>query len=121
MAYTVETIIAEKFESIISKNITTTRAKDFYDIYMLMSKNKSDIYNINLVKAIKNTFIKRNTNFNINDFKEIVGLLKESNNLKKVFADYQEKLEYTKSVRYDDTIKALEAIIDILESERAII
>lgn len=121
MAYTVETIIAEKFESIISKNITTTRAKDFYDIYMLMSKNKSDIYNINLVKAIKNTFIKRNTNFNINDFKEIVGLLKESNNLKKVFADYQEKLEYTKSVRYDDTIKALEAIIDILESEMAII
>ena len=31
MAYTIETIIAEKFESVISKNITTTRAKDFYD------------------------------------------------------------------------------------------
>ena len=32
----VQTIIAEKFESIISKNITTTRAKDFYDLYMLI-------------------------------------------------------------------------------------
>ncbi len=41
MAYTIETIIAEKFESIISKNITTTRAKDFYDLYMLMNKQNN--------------------------------------------------------------------------------
>lgn len=40
MAYTIETVIAEKFESIISKNITTTRAKDFYDLYMLINKHK---------------------------------------------------------------------------------
>ena len=116
MAYTIETIIAEKFESIISKNITTTRAKDFYDIYMLMN-NKNNINNKNLVKAIENTFNKRNTEFDIDSFKEIVELLNNSNALKRVYADYQEKLEYTKLVKFDDTINAIKNIVDILEQE----
>lgn len=117
MAYTCETIIAEKLESIISKNITTTRAKDFYDLYMLMNMEKNGINNKNLVKAIENTFNKRNTEFNINNFKEIVELLEESKFLKTVFVDYQEKLEYTKHVKFSDTIKAIKEIINILESE----
>lgn len=117
MAYTIETIIAEKFESIISKNITTTRSKDFYDLYMLMNKHKNDINNRNIVKAIENTFNKRNTEFNIDNFKEIVEILEDSNVLKRVFTDYQSKLEYTKEVSFDDTIKAINIIIGILESE----
>jgi predicted nucleotidyltransferase component of viral defense system len=117
MAYTIETIIAEKFESIISKNVTTTRAKDFYDLYMLMNKHKNDINNKNLVKAIKNTFNKRNTEFNIDNLKEIVEIIEESNVLNKVFKDYQKKLEYTKEVSFFDTIKAIKEIIDILEND----
>lgn len=117
MAYTIETIIAEKFESIISKNITTTRAKDFYDLYMLMNKQKKDINNKNLVKAITNTFNKRNTKFNIVNFKEIVEILENSNALKRVFTDYQSKLEYTKGVTFEDTINSLREIINILENE----
>ena len=117
MAYTIETIIAEKFESIISKNITTTRAKDFYDLYMLMNKHKKDINKKNLVKAITNTFNKRNTKFNIVNFKEIVEILENSNALKRVFTDYQSKLEYTKGVTFEDTINSLREIINILENE----
>ena len=121
MAYTIETIIAEKFESIISKNITTTRAKDFYDLYMLMNKHKKDVNNKNLVKAIENTFNKRNIEFNIDNFKEIVEMLKDSTALKRVFADYQSKLEYAKEVNFDDTIKALSEIINILEKELVLV
>lgn len=117
MAYTIETIIAEKFEGIISKNITTTRAKDFYDLYMLLNNHKDDINNRNLVKAIENTFNKRNTEFDIDNFKETVEILEDSNVLKRVFTDYQSKLEYTKEVSFDDTIKAIKNIINILESE----
>lgn len=117
MAYTIETIIAEKFESIISKNVTTTRAKDFYDIFMLVNKNRKNINNKNLVKAIENTFNKRNTKFDLDYFKEIIELLKESNALRKVFSDYQQKLEYTKNINYDDTVKSIIEIIEIIESE----
>lgn len=114
MAYTTETIIAEKFESIISKNITTTRAKDFYDIYMLMNNNE----NINedcLFQAIRNTFKKRNTSFDINYFKETIHLIKESDLIKKVYENYQKKLNYTKNIQFEDTLLAIEKIVTILE------
>ncbi len=118
MAYTMETIIAEKFESIISKNITTTRAKDFYDLYMLMNKHNDDINDKNLVKAIENTFHKRNIEFNVDNFKEIVKMLEDSETLKNVFTNYQKKLEYTKNVTFEDTIKAIYKIIDILSNQK---
>ena len=115
MAYTVETVIAEKFNSIISRNITSTRAKDFYDVYMLMNEN--NINNENLIRAIKNTFNNRNTEYNINKFKEIIELLKESNSLKQVYFNYQNKLEYTKKVSFEDTIDAIIKIVNILEEK----
>lgn len=115
MAYTVETVIAEKFNSIISRNITSTRAKDFYDVYMLMNEN--NINNENLIGAIKNTFNNRNTEYNINKFKEIIELLKESNSLKQVYFNYQNKLEYTKNVSFEDTIDAIIKIVNILEEK----
>lgn len=117
MAYTIETIIAEKFESIISKNVTTTRSKDFYDIFMLFKKNRENINNKNLVGAIENTFNKRNTIFDLDYFKEIIELLKGSNTLRKVFLNYQQKLEYTKNINYDDTIKSIIEIVEIIENE----
>ena len=114
MAYTIETIIAEKFESIISKNITTTRAKDFYDLYMLIDNHKDEINNGVLKKAVINTFNKRNTTYDINLFRETLEILESSDTLKNVFMYYQSKLVYPQEVEYKKTIEALNLIIDIL-------
>ena len=114
MAYTIETIIAEKFESIISKNITTTRAKDFYDLYMLIDNHKDEIDNSVLKRAVINTFNKRNTTYDINLFRETLEILESSDTLKNVFMDYQSKLVYPQKVEYKKTIEALNLIIDIL-------
>lgn len=114
MAYTIETIIAEKFESIISKNITTTRAKDFYDLYMLIDNHKDEIDNGVLKRAVINTFNKRNTTYDINLFRETLEILESSDTLKNVFMDYQNKLVYPQKVEYKKTIEALNLIIDIL-------
>lgn len=114
MAYTIETIIAEKFESIISKNITTTRAKDFYDLYMLIDNHKDEIDNGVLKRAVINTFNKRNTTYDINLFRETLEILESSDTLKNVFMDYQRKLVYPQKVEYKKTIEALNLIIDIL-------
>ncbi len=121
MAYTIETVIAEKFESIISKNITTTRAKDFYDLYMLMNKNEKDIRSKNLAQAIVNTFSKRNTEFSINNFREIVEIMKNSNTLRRIYLSYQKKLEYTKKVDIDSTIETMNKIIRILKVELVLV
>lgn len=114
MAYTIETIIAEKFESIISKNITTTRAKDFYDLYILIDNHKDEIDNGVLKIAVINTFNKRNTTYDINLFRETLEILESSDTLKNVFMDYQSKLVYPQKVEYKKTIEALNLIIDIL-------
>ena len=114
MAYTMETIIAEKFESIISKNITTTRAKDFYDLYILIDNHKDEIDNGVLKRAVINTFNKRNTTYDINLFRETLEILESSDTLKNVFMDYQSKLVYPQKVEYKKTIEALNLIIDIL-------
>ena len=98
MAYTIETIIAEKFDSIISKNITTTRAKDFYDLYMLIDNHKDEIDNVVLKRAVINTFNKRNTTYDINLFRETLEILESSDTLKNVFIDYQSKLVYPQKV-----------------------
>ncbi len=117
MAYNIETIIAEKFHAIISKNITTTRAKDFYDIYMLMNNHKNNINTKNLVKAIERTFKSRNSKFDIGYFKEIINLIANDSGLIKIFQNYKHKYNYTKNVQYKDTILAINNIIDILEKE----
>jgi hypothetical protein len=84
---------------------------------MLINKHKKDINNKNLVRAIKNTFNKRNTELNIDKFKETVKMLKESNTIKNVFINYQKKLENTKNVSFNDTIDTIAKIIGILDSE----
>ena len=99
MAYNIETIIAEKFHAIISKNITTTRAKDFYDIYMLMNNHKNNINTKNLVKAIERTFKSRNSKFDIGYFKEIINLIANDSGLIKIFQNYKHKYNYTKNVQ----------------------
>lgn len=117
MAYTIETIIAEKLESIISKNITTTRAKDFYDMYVIVNNHIDKVDKNILIKAIKRTFKHRNTNFNIEYLNDMFVIIKNSIVLKELFDNYSTKLTYAKNVRFEDTIDAIKQIIDILESE----
>lgn len=121
MAYTIETIISEKFHSIITKNVTTTRSKDFYDLYMLMIKNNYEINNFNLVKAIKNTFARRDTKFDIVYFNEVVKVIENSQILESNFNQYRKKLQYAKVVNYQDTMEAIKKIIYILEKEMMVV
>lgn len=117
MAYTIETIIAEKFESIISKNISTTRAKDFYDIYIIVNNHIDKVNKITLIKAIQRTFKHRNTNYNIEYLNDIFDIIRNSVVLKELFNNYSRKLNYVRNVKFEDTIDAIKQIIDILDQE----
>lgn len=70
-SYNIETIIAEKYESIIKRSILNTRIRDFYDIYMLIHLDKNNISNKILKEAIKETSQHRNS-FEIIDNKKVV-------------------------------------------------
>jgi len=78
MAYTLETILAEKFQTVIDRGILNTRMKDFYDIHILITTKINDKNIINLISAIKNTFARRETKLDINEFKIILEELRET-------------------------------------------
>ena len=115
LTYTIETIIDEKFETISSRNITTTRARDFYDLYMLYKLYKSKIDRNVLKEAITLTSQHRNSFSLVLQYKEIVKLFYQSNSLKNLWDKYIQNNPYAKEISFDDTISVYEEIGSILE------
>ena len=114
MTYTIETILAEKFETISSRNITTTRARDFYDLYMIYSIYKDKINKDTLRKAIERTSKYRGSFEVALQYKEIVELFKESEAPKELWGKYVQNNLYAKDVDFLDTISVYKEIGDVL-------
>lgn len=60
-----KTIIAEKFKTFMTDNIINIRTKDFYNLYILLTEFYDELNKDILVKAIKNTFKRRETNYDV--------------------------------------------------------
>ena len=117
MSYTLETFLAEKFHTIVSRGLLNTRLKDFYDVYIIISTKYNELNENNLADAIKNTFKKRNTNIDIKQFNDIINELAISDDMNYLWQEYALKYSYAKQVKFEDTIKAINKIINILNSK----
>ena len=115
MAYNIETIIAEKFEAIISRNIVNSRMKNYYDLYMFVTLKWDSINKKILVKAIKNTCINRGSTDFLDNSSYYIELISKNENFKDLWIDYQSKNEYAKNISFDDTIKAIKKINDVVK------
>ena len=114
MTYNYETIIAEKFESIISRNIDNTRMKDYYDLYMFVNLKWSDINKEILKKAIINTSKERETLDYIDNASNYIELISDDSRLKSLWNNYQDNYEYAKDIEFEDTINAVKTISEIV-------
>ncbi len=114
MTYNYETIIAEKFEAIISRNIDNTRMKDYYDLYMFVNFKWSDINKHILKNAILNTAKNRETMDYIDNYSEYIELINNDSRLKILWNNYQSNYEYAKEISFEDTIKAIKVIGEIV-------
>lgn len=110
LAYNIETVIADKFETIISRNIDTTRARDFYDIYILWTTQQKNLDKKLLKQAIIKKFEYRESTNKLNNADEIIEVIKDSEVLKEHWKNYQSKFSYAEDISYKDTIKVLEEI-----------
>lgn len=117
MSYNIETIIAEKFEAIISRNVINSRMKDYYDLYMFTTL-KWDNVNKNLLKiAINNTCNNRKTTNYLNDSSNYINLISKNGDLKKLWKEYKNKNVYAKNINFEDTILAISKINELLKSD----
>ena len=121
MAFNKETIIAEKFETFITDNIMNTRAKDFYDLYILLTRFYNDINKDDLVKAIKNTFERRAAKFDINIMASNFDLIKNSEKLRANFNRFKLKNVYVKDISYEEVMDAIEIIIKLVQRELTLV
>ena len=114
MTYNYETIIAEKFESIISRNIDNTRMKDYYNLYMFVHLKWNDINKDALRKAIINTSKTRETLDYIDNANKYIELISDDSRLKALWKSYQKAYEYAKDIEFVDTINAIKVINEII-------
>lgn len=114
MTYTLETILAEKFETITSRNITTTRARDFYDLYMIYSLYKDKINEEILCEAIQETSRHRGTYEMVLEYKDILNLLRNSIGMQNIWEKYIDSNMYAKDIEFEDTLKIYEILGNIM-------
>lgn len=115
LAYTVETILAEKLETIISRGDQNTRPRDFYDVYILNTLQKQNIDNKILKDAFAATVKKRGTEHIVSNYKEIIETVANSTVMNNQWTKYQKEFDYAKDIRFEDTCKAVNQLITEIE------
>jgi hypothetical protein len=109
-AYNLETILAEKLETVISRNVTNTRMRDFYDIHILFKLYGNILDSMVLGDALQATAKKRETQFHLSDAMEIFDEIQNDFNMQKLWKTYQKKFSYASDISWEtimDSIKEL--------------
>ena len=115
MAYNMETIMAEKFETVIRRNIGTSRARDFYDLYMFYNLYRGSI-NFEILKiAVERTAQKRGSTKIISDWKEIIEDMRGDAALDNLWINYCKNNKYAAGISYENVVETTSQIAEILK------
>lgn len=107
--YNIETVMAEKVETILSRGVFTTRPRDFYDVYILATTQK---YDKKVFKeALKATAIHRGSMEKISDVNGIIVQISSSTDLKNMWDKYQKKFAYAKGISFFDLMSSIEKLL----------
>jgi predicted nucleotidyltransferase component of viral defense system len=112
LAYNIETVFAEKFESVISRGLTNTRMRDYYDIYILTTTQQFDAATFRA--ALEKTTAKRKTTEQISDAKTVIEWISESKILTDLWRRYQSKYNYAADVSWEQAVGALRSLNELL-------
>lgn len=109
LAYNMETLLAEKFETIISRGIANTRMRDFYDIFSIIN---IDIYiqYEQFTLALKNTSEQRGSYNLIRDYSRILGEVEEDESMRLLWTAYQRKFDYAENIGWHEVMKSIKML-----------
>lgn len=115
LAYNLETVLAEKMETIISRGTLNTRMRDYYDL-MILHIVKSDAINyVDLAKALEATSRKRNSYELLSSPKPILEQIKSDVGLMEQWGIYQRKYDYAADYHWEDIVQNMEQLFEKLE------
>ena len=111
ITYNLETILAEKFNSVISIGVLNSRMKDYYDIYYLLTSKSNEIDKKILKQAIINTFEYQKTD--ITKINEVFNKIKNSERLKEQWEIYSKKHKYSENLDFEETIASINKLVQL--------
>lgn len=107
--YNIETVMAEKVETILSRGIFSTRPRDYYDIYILGTTQKYD--KALFLEALSATAEHRGSKAILSAPEAIFENISESRDLRQMWAKYQKKFPYAQDVTYEAIIEVLRSLL----------
>lgn len=113
LSYNIETIIAEKFQTLISKGLNNSRAKDLYDIHMLLKENINSDF---LRSAIINTFHCRKTNYDKRYILNLIDTIQHSTYRREIFEAFAQKNSFVHNLSFDDAILSAKKVCDYISN-----
>lgn len=111
MAYNLETVLAEKLETVLSRGTANTRMRDFYDIYILTRLKYDQIDRAILEDAVLATTDKRGTGHLLHDAQRLLNEMEMSTDLIELWKGYQQNYDYAKDVEWRDAIAAVQTLL----------
>lgn len=107
--YNIESLLAEKFETILSRTVTNTRMRDFYDIYTLIHK---EIDKSILKEAVLATSKKRNTLYIMEDTMDILDEIEEDRIMNNMWEKYKLSSFYVNDISWEEVMKSVRTLAD---------
>lgn len=102
LAYNLETIMAEKLETVISRGDQNTRPRDYYDVYILTKLQYSNVESNALKAALNATTKKRGSTAVIKDYHRIMDTVRDSEFMQKQWNNYQKDFEFASDISFED-------------------
>jgi predicted nucleotidyltransferase component of viral defense system len=115
MAYTLETVLAEKYETIIRRNIGTTRARDFYDLHTLYRSRKNEIRMDILKAAVLHTAQKRDSVDDIRDWKDIMADIRKEPALYRLWDNYVADNKYISELTFHEVLDTVDEVAKLID------
>ena len=115
MAYTLETVLAEKYEMIIRRNIGTTRARDFYDLHTLFRSRKSEIRQDILKAAVLHTAQKRDSIQDMQDWRDILKDIREEPQMYLLWDNYIAENKYIGNLEFHEVLDTVDEAAKLLD------
>jgi len=111
-AYNLETILAEKLETVISRGDQNTRPRDYYDIYILAKLQSSNIAMEALREALEATAKKRGSAEVIKEYRKIMNAVRNSDIMLRQWEKYCKDFEYAEGIAFEETCDTVVRLMD---------
>ena len=119
-AYNLETVLAEKLETIITRTTTNTRMRDFYDIYILDQLHGNTLNRQTLHDALLATAKKRGTERHLAEAVDVLNEVESSPVMQKLWESYRRKFSYAADLEWSIIMGAVRSLYALSEKESSL-